>query len=66
MSCCPVRASRALVIGPEYILSNGVVRCSSITPRARGSALRSDCAEVWSEVECDLMKRSRILSLYTC
>jgi hypothetical protein len=27
-----------------------------------GSALRSDCAEVRAEVECDLMKRSRILS----
>jgi hypothetical protein len=23
-----------------------------------GSALRSDHAEVWAEVECDLMKRS--------
>jgi hypothetical protein len=26
-------------------------------------ALRSDRAEVWPEVECDLMKMSRILSL---
>jgi hypothetical protein len=27
-----------------------------------GSAIRSDHAEVRAEVECDLMKRSRILS----
>jgi hypothetical protein len=27
-----------------------------------GSALRSDCAEIQVEVECDLMKRSHILS----
>jgi hypothetical protein len=31
-----------------------------------GSALRSDRSEVWAEVECDLMKMSRILSLWTC
>jgi hypothetical protein len=30
-----------------------------------GWALRSDRAEVWVEVECDLMKMSRILSSLT-
>jgi hypothetical protein len=31
-----------------------------------GSAMRSDRAEFWAEVECDLLKRTRILSLETC
>jgi hypothetical protein len=34
MSCCPIRASRAVLIGPEYILSEVVVHCLLITPRA--------------------------------
>jgi hypothetical protein len=31
MSCCPVRASHALLIVLKYILSDVVVRCLSIT-----------------------------------
>jgi hypothetical protein len=34
MPCCPVRASRALLIGLEYVPSEMVVRCLSITQRA--------------------------------
>jgi hypothetical protein len=34
MSCCLIQASRALLIGPEYILSEVVVRCLSIAQRA--------------------------------
>jgi hypothetical protein len=30
MSCCPIQASRALLIGSEYVLSEVVVRCLSI------------------------------------
>jgi hypothetical protein len=31
MSCCPVRARRALVIGPKYVYSEVVVHCLPIT-----------------------------------
>jgi hypothetical protein len=34
MSCCPVRSSRVLLIGPGCILFEVVVRCLSITPCA--------------------------------
>jgi hypothetical protein len=34
MSCCPIRASRALLIGTEHVLSEVVVRCLSIAQRA--------------------------------
>jgi hypothetical protein len=66
MSCYPVRASCALLIGPE---DGGVLlvdRSTHINSRVgalicpAGLALRSDCAELQVEVECDLMKRSRI------
>jgi hypothetical protein len=68
MSCCPIQVSRALLIGPGYILSEVVVRCLSIAQCAPiqapicpvGSDPRSDCAEVHAEVEYDLMKRSHI------
>jgi hypothetical protein len=33
MSCCPIRASRALLIGPEYVLSEVVVCYLSIAQR---------------------------------
>jgi hypothetical protein len=61
MSCCPIQASCALLIGPEYILSEVVVRFLSIPQRApvleqeplicpTDLALRLDRAEVWAEV----------------
>jgi hypothetical protein len=34
MSYCPIRASRALLIEPEYVLSKVVVCCLSIAQRA--------------------------------
>jgi hypothetical protein len=34
MSCCPVGASRALLIGPKFVLSDVVVRCLSIAQHA--------------------------------
>jgi hypothetical protein len=34
MSCCPVRASHALLIGLEYALSGVVVHCLSISQRS--------------------------------
>jgi hypothetical protein len=34
MSCCPIQACRALLIGPEYILFEAVVRCLSIAQHA--------------------------------
>jgi hypothetical protein len=34
MSCCSVQASRALLIGLEYIFSGVVVHCLSIAQRA--------------------------------
>jgi hypothetical protein len=33
MSCCPIWASRALLIEPEYILSEVVVRCFFLIDR---------------------------------
>jgi hypothetical protein len=33
MSYCPVQASRAMLIGFEYVLSEVVVRCLSIAQR---------------------------------
>jgi hypothetical protein len=71
MSCCSVRACRALLIGHEYVPSGGdalVVDCSThigfgagapICPA--GSTLRSDRDEVQAEVKCDSMKRSHML-----
>jgi hypothetical protein len=65
MSYCSVRASHALLIELKYILSEVVVHCLSISQYAlvwewepRSVPHR---AEVRVEVECDLMKRSRIL-----
>jgi hypothetical protein len=77
MSCCSIQASRALLIELEYILFDVVVCCLSIAQRAPvwehellicpvGLALQSDRAEVQVEVECDLIKRSLILSSWTC
>jgi hypothetical protein len=34
MSCCPIQACRALLIGPEYILFGVAVRCLSIAQHA--------------------------------
>jgi hypothetical protein len=34
MSCCPVWASRAMLIGPAYVLSEVVMCCLSIAQRA--------------------------------
>jgi hypothetical protein len=34
MSCCPVRASHAPLIGPEYVSSEVMVHCLSIAKRA--------------------------------
>jgi hypothetical protein len=71
MSCCPVRAYSSLLIGPEYVFLGGGVlfvdRSRRTGSRAgapicpTGLALWSDRAKVRVEVECDLMKRSRIL-----
>jgi hypothetical protein len=77
MSCFSIRASCALLIGLEYILFDVVVCCLSIAQHASvweqellicpaGSALQSDRAEVQVEVECNLIKRSLILSSWTC
>jgi hypothetical protein len=77
MSYCHVQASCALLIVIEYILSEVVMRFLSVTQCApvrerkasiylAGSILRSDRAEVQAEVECDFIKRSHILSSWTC
>jgi hypothetical protein len=34
MSCCPIQASRAMLIGSGYVLSEVVVRCLSIAQHA--------------------------------
>jgi hypothetical protein len=44
----------------DYLTHTGFGARASISPI--GSALWSDRAEVWAEVECDLMKRSCLLS----
>jgi hypothetical protein len=62
MTCCSVRASRALLIGSEYVLTEVAVCCLSIAQRApvlereprfvpTGSALQSDRAKVQAKVE---------------
>jgi hypothetical protein len=71
MSCCSVRASHVLLIVHEYVPFELVVRCSSIAQRTpvlqRETRFvsrvrpRSDHVEVRDEVECNLMKKSRIL-----
>jgi hypothetical protein len=74
MLCCSFRASPAMLIGPEYVASDSggvlLVHCSMRTGSRvgapicpTGSALRSDCAEVQTEVKCDLMNMSHILML---
>jgi hypothetical protein len=72
MSCCPVWACHALLIEHEYIFLGGgallVDRSTRTDSGARApiypavSALRLDRAEIRAKVECDLMKRSHILS----
>jgi hypothetical protein len=72
MPCCLIRASHTLLIGHGYVLFEmavyylSIAQCAPILEREHqfimyGSTIRLDRTEVRAEVECDLMKMSRIL-----